>query len=130
MAAAVSQTIHRNKHGQVAWLEDEALMDAITAVSGSGPAYFYLVMEIMQAVAEEFGFDARTARTLATQTALGAGSLAAGSTEELATLRERVTSPGGTTAAALESLEASNIREIFRTALEAARQRSIELGKN
>jgi pyrroline-5-carboxylate reductase len=115
--------------GTSAWFEDEQLMDAVTAISGSGPAYFYLVMEIMQQVAEEFGFDKATARTLATRTALGAGMVAAGSDEELAELRERVTSPGGTTAAAIQSLEASDIRETFRKALTAARNRSIELGK-
>jgi pyrroline-5-carboxylate reductase len=115
--------------GRTIWFDDEALMDAVTAVSGSGPAYFYLVMEIMQEVAEEFGFDTATARLLATQTAFGAGSVAADSNEALADLRSRVTSPGGTTAAALESLEAAGIRDMFRTALQAARQRSIELGR-
>jgi pyrroline-5-carboxylate reductase len=115
--------------GAVAWIEDEQLMDAVTAVSGSGPAYFYLIMEIMQQVAEEFGFDATTARTLATRTALGAGMVAAQSNEDLKLLRERVTSPGGTTAAALQSLEESGIRDIFRNALTAARERSVELGK-
>jgi pyrroline-5-carboxylate reductase len=115
--------------GQVAWFNQEHLMDAVTAISGSGPAYFYLVMEIMQEVAGEFGFDADTARLLATQTALGAAAVATQSPDELATLRERVTSPGGTTAAALSSLETSGIRDIFRTALTAARDRSIELGQ-
>jgi len=115
--------------GQVAWFNQEHLMDAVTAISGSGPAYFYLLMEIMQEVAGEFGFDADTARLLATQTALGAATVATQSPDELATLRERVTSPGGTTAAALSSLETSGIRDIFRTALTAARDRSIELGQ-
>jgi pyrroline-5-carboxylate reductase len=116
--------------GKALWFDDEKLMDAVTAVSGSGPAYFYLIMEIMQAVAEEFGFDKTTARTLSVQTALGAGHVAAASDEELAALRKRVTSPGGTTEAALKTLEASGIRDMFRTALQAARDRSLELGKD
>ncbi len=116
--------------GAAIWFDNEQLMDAVTAVSGSGPAYFYLIMEIMQEIAVEFGFDNDTARALAVQTALGAGEVAASSDEDLATLRERVTSPGGTTAAALGSLESDDIRAMFRKALTAARDRSIELGKN
>jgi pyrroline-5-carboxylate reductase len=116
--------------GKALWLDDESLMDAVTAVSGSGPAYFYLVMEIMQEVAEELGFDKATARDLCVQTALGAGRVAAASDDDLATLRERVTSPGGTTEAALKTLEASGIRDMFRSALHAARDRSVELGKD
>jgi pyrroline-5-carboxylate reductase len=115
--------------GKATWFEDEKLMDAVTAISGSGPAYFYLIMEIMQEVAGEFGFDAQTARELATQTALGAARVARQDTTELATLRERVTSPGGTTAAALNALENAGIRDIFRSALTAARDRSIALGQ-
>ena len=116
--------------GKVLWFDEEQLIDAVTAISGSGPAYFYLVMEIMQQVAEEFGFDAETARTLCTQTALGAGRVATISGEDLSELRERVTSPGGTTAAALQILEESGIRDMFRTALQAARDRSVELGQS
>ena len=84
----------------------------------------------MAEVAEEFGFDPDTARRLTTQTALGAARVAVDSDEGLAELRARVTSPGGTTAAALEQLEAAGIRDMFRAALEAARARSIELGKD
>jgi pyrroline-5-carboxylate reductase len=116
--------------GEALWFNKEELIDAVTAVSGSGPAYFYLVMEIMQEVAEELGFDADTARTLCVQTALGAGRVAAASNEELASLRKRVTSPGGTTEAALKTLEDKGIRAMFRSALQAARDRSVELGKN
>jgi len=115
--------------GQIRWFDDEALIDSVTAISGSGPAYYYLVMEILQEVAEEFGFDAETARLLSVQTAIGASQVAGTSAESLAQLRERVTSPGGTTAAALAELEASGIRDIFRKALNAARDRSIELGQ-
>jgi pyrroline-5-carboxylate reductase len=115
--------------GKIAWFDDEQLLDAVTAISGSGPAYFYLVMEIMQEVATEFGFDPATARLLSVQTALGASHVADLSDENLAALREHVTSPGGTTEAALKSLEANGIRDMFRTALGAARDRSAELGK-
>lgn len=115
--------------GQAVWVADENLMDAVTAVSGSGPAYFYLLMEILHDVAMEFGFDTETARKLSIQTALGAATVAAQSADELAVLRERVTSPGGTTAAALESLDKAGIHDIFRKAVNAARERSIELGK-
>ena len=115
--------------GKAAWFDDESLMDAVTAISGSGPAYFYLVMEIMQDVAQEFGFAADTARMLSTQTALGTATVATGSSDELARLREQVTSPGGTTAAALAALDEAGIRDIFRKALIAARDRSIELGQ-
>jgi len=114
--------------GKSAWFEDESMIDGVTALSGSGPAYFYLLMEIMQEVAAEIGFDPATARLLATQTALGAARVAADTDDDLAELRRRVTSPGGTTAAALEVLESSGIRAIFRTALMAARDRAVELG--
>ena len=115
--------------GKSVWFDDESLLDGVTALSGSGPAYFYLIMEIMQDVAIELGFDHSTARLLSTQTALGAAGVAAGTHEELALLRERVTSPGGTTAAALRVLEDSGLRVILRRALLAARDRAIELGK-
>ena len=115
--------------GKAAWFDDESLMDAVTAISGSGPAYFYLVMEIMQDVAREFGFAADTARMLSTQTALGAATVATRGNDELAILRKQVTSPGGTTAAALAALDEAGIRDIFRKALIAARDRSIELGQ-
>jgi len=115
--------------GETLWLENEALLDAVTAISGSGPAYFFRIIEIMAETAEEMGFSAEDAKVLATRTAMGAGILAASAEESPATLRERVTSPGGTTAAALQSLDANGIRDIFRTALNAARDRSIELGQ-
>ena len=115
--------------GEAVWFDDESLMDAVTAISGSGPAYFYLLMEILHDVAMEFGFDSPTARQLSVQTALGAATVASGSAEELAALRARVTSPGGTTAAALESQDKAGVRDIFRTAINAARKRSVELGK-
>jgi len=114
--------------GKATWFSDEDLMDAVTAISGSGPAYFYLVMEIMQDVAREFGFSADVARLLSTQTALGAATVAARGSDDLGTLRRQVTSPGGTTAAAIAALEEAGIRDIFRNALIAAKDRSVELG--
>lgn len=115
--------------GRAEWIDDENLMDAVTAVSGSGPAYFYLLMELMEATARDMGIPADLARTLARQTAFGAGRVAVESALELSTLRESVTSKGGTTAAALTSFEESGIRAIVQRALQAARERSAELGK-
>jgi len=115
--------------GKAIWFTDEDLMDAVTAISGSGPAYFYLIMEAMADVATELGFDEQTARLLSTQTALGAAEVAASRPEPLSELRRQVTSPGGTTAAAINTLETEGIRDIFRKALLAARDRSVELGQ-
>jgi len=114
--------------GRAEWIEDEGLMDAVTAVSGSGPAYFYLLMELMEQTARDMGIPADLARTLARQTAFGAGRVAVESKLELSALRESVTSKGGTTAAALASFEASGIRAIVERALRAARDRSVKLG--
>lgn len=114
--------------GRTLWLDSEQELDLVTAVSGSGPAYFFLIMEALQEIGTELGLSPAAARLLATQTALGAGLLAADSDDPPATLRARVTSPGGTTAAAVAALEAGGIRDIFRTALIAARDRSKELG--
>ena len=114
--------------GEAAWIEDERLMDAVTAVSGSGPAYFYLLMELMESAARDMGLPADLARVLTRQTAYGAGRVAAESQLELAALRESVTSKGGTTAAALASFDDDGIRAIVERALQAAHDRSIELG--
>jgi pyrroline-5-carboxylate reductase len=116
--------------GRSAWIDDESLMDAVTAISGSGPAYFYLLIEIMSDCARDMGLPAKLARLLARQTAHGAGLSALLSDETTSALRQSVTSPGGTTAAALEVLENRGIRDIFSEALEAARLRSKELGKD
>lgn len=115
--------------GKVVWFDDESLLDAVTAVSGSGPAYFFLVMEMLQQVAEELGIPAETARLLSTQTALGAAQVAAIDPESLAQLRQRVTSPGGTTEAAIKVMEQQDLRGTFRAALLAAHERSVELGR-
>lgn len=113
--------------GLTRWVEDEAQMDAATALSGSGPAYFFLVMEAMEAAGRQLGLDAETAHLLTLQTALGAARMAIESPDDPATLRRKVTSPGGTTERALERLEQADLRAIFADALTAARDRSIQL---
>jgi pyrroline-5-carboxylate reductase len=114
--------------GTVLWLEDEAMLDAVTAVSGSGPAYVFTFIEALQDAALTLGFSADEARQLALQTFVGAARLACESGEPVATLRERVTSKGGTTAAALARLEAAGVRQQIIEAVRAARDRAIELG--
>lgn len=111
----------------VAIAVDEVQLDAVTAVSGSGPAYVFRFMEIMQATAEELGLSADVARELTLQTFLGAGRLARESDEPPAELRRRVTSPGGTTAAALETFDARGLADAFAAGIRRARERSIEL---
>ena len=91
--------------GSVNWVEDEALIDSVTAISGSGPAYFFLLLEAMIDAGVEQGLDKNTATTLATQTALGAAKLAKESDVDVAELRRRVTSPKGTTEQAILSFE-------------------------
>ena len=113
--------------GSALWLENEDLMDVVTALSGSGPAYFFLVMEILERVAVDLGLDTLTARKLTLDTALGAATLARESEIPPGTLRERVTSPGGTTEQALAILHSGNIEGLFREALTAAHSRSREL---
>ncbi|MCB1843589.1 MAG: pyrroline-5-carboxylate reductase, partial [Halioglobus sp.] len=103
--------------GQVVWLDNEELIDAATAVSGTGPAYFYLLIDIMIESAVRFGIDPTTARTLAIETARGAASLALAEQETMKTLIDRVRSPGGTTTAAFEHLDASGVRDIFAAAI-------------
>ncbi|MFN7087536.1 MAG: pyrroline-5-carboxylate reductase [Burkholderiales bacterium] len=114
--------------GATLWLESEDQMDAITAVSGSGPAYVFYFIEALQQAAAELGFPPATARKLALDTFAGAVKLAAASGEDAATLRARVTSKGGTTERALALLETENTRQIIVRAVRAAAQRSRELG--
>ena len=114
--------------GVVVWLSDEQQMDAVTALSGSGPAYFFLTMEAMQAAAEQLGLAEETARLLTLETALGAARMALESSEDPATLRRRVTSPGGTTAAAIEQLEQGGLVSLYGRALTAAARRAAEIG--
>ena len=115
--------------GIVSWVDNEALLDAVTAVSGSGPAYFFLVMEAMQAAGKELGLSAEAAQSLTLQTALGAAKMAIESDVDVGELRRRVTSPNGTTEAAINSFEDDNFKAIFLKALTAADQRSKSLAK-
>jgi pyrroline-5-carboxylate reductase len=113
--------------GLTQWVEDEALMDTVTALSGSGPAYFFLVMEAMEDAAKTLGLPEETARLLTLQTAFGAARMALESSDPSAVLRSKVTSPGGTTERAVAVLEDGDIRALFQRALAAARDRSIEI---
>jgi pyrroline-5-carboxylate reductase len=113
--------------GSVSWVQQEAQMDAVTALSGSGPAYFFLLIEAMADAAAELGLPAELARLLAVETALGAARMALESDDPVDALRRRVTSPGGTTEAALEALEAGDFRTLVATALRRAEARSREL---
>ena len=113
--------------GLTFWFDQEQALDAVTAVSGSGPAYFFLLMESMIHAGRELGLDERTARQLVLQTAWGAAQLAITSEAGPDVLRQQVTSPGGTTAAALAVFEQGGLRELVDQALAAARQRSAEL---
>ena len=113
--------------GLTQWVEDESLMDAVTALSGSGPAYLFLVMEAMESAGRELGLPAETARLLTLQTAFGAARMALESTDPPEILRARVTSPGGTTERAVNALEDGGIRDLFRGALQAAHDRSVAL---
>ncbi|MDQ2632421.1 MAG: pyrroline-5-carboxylate reductase [Pseudomonadota bacterium] len=116
--------------GEVATISDESLMDAVTAVSGSGPAYIFHFIECLTAAAEKAGLPAETARLLAMQTVHGAASLAAESGQDPAILRKQVTSPNGTTAAALGVLMGGDrLKNLLTDAVEAARARSVELGR-
>jgi pyrroline-5-carboxylate reductase len=110
--------------GKVVWIDDESLMDAVTAVSGTGPAYVYLLIDIMIASAVTLGIAPVVARTLVLETVRGAASLAMAEQESMTTLIERVRSPGGTTTAAFERLDAADVRAIFASAIEAARDRA------
>ncbi len=110
--------------GLALWIEDETLMDAVTALSGSGPAYFFLFMEALQAAGCELGLPPQTARLLTLQTAFGAAKMALESSEDAATLRRRVTSPGGTTESAVAVLEENGFADLVTKALQAAAARS------
>ncbi|MGH8780600.1 pyrroline-5-carboxylate reductase [Paraburkholderia sp.] len=114
--------------GDTVWFDDEAKIDAVTAISGSGPAYVFYFIEALQEAARQLGMDDEQSRALAVSTFAGAAQLAAQSTESLAVLRERVTSKGGTTAAALAAFDAKGVKDaIVRGAL-AADARAKEMG--
>jgi len=115
--------------GIALWVKDESELDAVTAVSGSGPAYYFMLMEAMEKAALELGLSEVTARLLVQQTALGAAKIALESSESPEQLRKRVTSPGGTTQRAIETFEQGGFTELVSKALHAARDRSIEMSK-
>jgi len=115
--------------GATVWIEDEALMDAVTAVSGSGPAYVFLLAEAMQSAGEAQGLPAPVARLLAQQTLLGASQMLIHDDADAAGLRRRVTSPGGTTQAAIESLQAGGFEQLIATAIAAATERGRALAQ-
>lgn len=114
--------------GLTVWIPEEVLLDTVTALSGSGPAYFFLVMEVLEQVGTKLGLPPDIARLLSLQTAFGAGKMALESNESPAALRQRVTSPGGTTEQAIAVLQEGGLEALFFRALDAARQRSQELG--
>ncbi|MBB6094777.1 pyrroline-5-carboxylate reductase [Povalibacter uvarum] len=113
--------------GRTIWVEQEAQMDIVTAVSGSGPAYFFLLIEMLETAGIQLGLPPDVSRQLAVETAYGSGRMAQESPESPAVLRQQVTSKGGTTDAALRVLEAENVRAIFAAAIAAAARRSAEL---
>jgi len=123
-AQAIMQAV-----GISVWVNYEALIDTVTAVSGSGPAYFFFLMEAIEAAGVTGGLEPDLARRLTLQTALGAAKLAIASDESLAELRRRVTSPGGTTERAIQLLESAGAGDSIQQAVNAARLRSIELAK-
>jgi len=115
--------------GSALWVDDEAQLDAVTAVSGSGPAYFFMFMEAMQATAKELGLSADAARELTLQTALGAAKMALDSDVDTAELRRRVSSPGGTTVEAIAVFEQRGLPAIVAEAMTACRDRSAQLAR-
>lgn len=115
--------------GIINWVSREQDLDAVTALSGSGPAYFFLFMEAMIDAAENLGLDRQTATRLAQQTSLGAARMALESDVDLVELRRRVTSPGGTTQAAVESFEAAGLRKVVNQAMQAAADRAEQMAR-
>ncbi len=115
--------------GLALWLDNEDGIDTVTALSGSGPAYFFLLMEALEETAVSMGLDADTAKKLTYQTAVGAAELAVSSNSSIAELRRQVTSPGGTTEKAMQQFESGDFRNLVRQALLAAQNRSRELAE-
>lgn len=116
--------------GQCIWLADETLLDAVTAVSGSGPAYVFYFLEALSQAGIELGLSPDDSKQLAIGTFIGASQLALNSQETLSTLRERVTSKGGTTEAALAHMQECNIAEGFKESVKRAQEKALELGSN
>jgi pyrroline-5-carboxylate reductase len=125
---SIAESILRSV-GVAIWVDDEAQMDAVTALSGSGPAYFFLFMEALQRAGQEMGLAEDTARLLVLQTAFGAAKMALESNEDAATLRLQVTSPGGTTEHAIDTFQAGGFQVLVSKALQAAAERSRELAE-
>jgi pyrroline-5-carboxylate reductase len=115
--------------GTTVWIDDEGKMDGVTALSGSGPAYVFLFIEALQQAAADLGFTAEQGRLLAIETVQGAAALAAQSSEPASVLRERVTSKGGTTEAALRTMAEQGVKEGIIAGVKAAEARGQELGK-
>jgi pyrroline-5-carboxylate reductase len=115
--------------GDLVWVEAEAQLDAVTALSGSGPAYVFYFLEAMRDAGAQMGLPPEVAQRLAVGTFIGAATLAQRSSEPLQTLRERVTSKGGTTYAAITSMDAAGVKAKFEDALFAAQKRADELGR-
>ncbi|MGP9764482.1 pyrroline-5-carboxylate reductase [Halomonas sp. AOP13-D3-9] len=115
--------------GIVEWVEEEALLDAVTAVSGSAPAYFFLMFEAMEEAAVKLGLPAATARRLAIQTALGAATMAQQSDKDPATLKQNVMSPGGTTERAIQHMEEAQLRTTIADAMQACADRAQAMAK-
>jgi pyrroline-5-carboxylate reductase len=115
--------------GVTVWVDEETQMDAVTAVSGSGPAYFFLLVEMLEAAGISLGLSADVSRRLAIETAYGSGCMARESVDSPADLRKQVTSKGGTTEAALKHLEAHDVRTLFTRAVAAAAHRSAEMAE-
>lgn len=113
--------------GHVVAVKSDADIDAVTAISGTGPAYFYLLIDMMIKAAQEMGLDAQAAQILTIETAKGAAAIADAEDETMESLIERVRSPGGTTTAAFDSLDADDVRDIFARAFTAARDRAVLL---
>lgn len=115
--------------GLTVWLENESLLDAVTAVSGSGPAYFFLFMESMQQAAVDMGLDEEQARLLVLQTAFGSAKLALESDDDVSLLRQKVTSKGGTTEAALKQFNEAGFQKIVDLSMKAAQARAVQLSQ-
>ncbi|MEY3999321.1 MAG: hypothetical protein RLY60_2133, partial [Pseudomonadota bacterium] len=116
--------------GQTAWVAQESLLDAVTAVSGSGPAYVFYFIEAMVSAGVRMGLTAEQAHQLAVGTFVGAAELARSSADSPAVLRDKVTSKGGTTHAAISRMQADGLAGLIEAALQAAQQRAIELGQD
>ena len=124
LAASIMRAV-----GDIIWIEDEQNMDIVTALSGSGPAYFFLIMEALENAAHELGLSKAVAHQLTIETALGSAYMAKTSQFSLVELRQQVASPGGTTEKAIQVFEELGLRDLFRKALEAAKLHAETLGK-